>query len=175
MTITGKRIRQTSTPHGTPGHQKLDNGFECDTLELPWASNKRGVSCTAPGVDKGRVWFSPHLQCSVIKFEDRNGRQEVEQHKGNWAGEAPGETTQVHGCTLVGQGFGDIQRPPKLGGGMQFGILSSGDTLTKLIASLRDSAVETPSVGPDGYITGYHDVEISCEWAPGCEPTEDVV
>ena len=162
--IRGEVVRQAPTQHGTPGRMTLENGFSCDTLELPWRDNERGKSCTAPGVDRGRVWWSPTLRRLVIRYEDRNGRRDCLVHNGNWAGDVDaGDITQVHGCTEVGNGYGDLQRPDKR---TQWGVLHSGATLAGLIESLRDERVEAGLTDAHGFVAGYHDVEITYRWAP---------
>lgn len=172
MIVKGTVARQRSTPLGTPGAMSLANGFSANTLELPWHDNERGVSCTAPGVDRGRVWFSPSLKRLVIRYEDRNGRKDCLVHNGNFAaeerdidGDGAPEVTQVHGCTEVGRGYGDILRKD---GKSQWGIKSSGPTLAALIESLRAKPGEMAARYVDG--VGYHDVEIEYSWAEGCEP-----
>jgi hypothetical protein len=160
--IRGEVVRQQSRPDGTgtPGRMALENGFSCDTLELGWHNNERGRSCTAPGVDRGKVWYSPTLRRMVVRYEDRNGRRDCLIHNGNWAGdEAAGLKTQVHGCTEVGHGYGEVQRPD---GVKQWGILVSGATLAGLIDSLKCSSAEADTV-IDGQ--GFHDVEMTYRWA----------
>lgn len=165
--IKGSVSRQASTPLGTPGALALANGFSCNTLELPWHDNARGISCTAPGVDRGRVWYSPTLKRLVVRYEDRNGRRDCLIHNGNFAadeadldGDGVPEVTQVHGCTEVGRGYGDVLRKD---GKTQWGIKSSVATLAALISSLRCAPGETPDTVIDG--VGYHDVEIEYSWA----------
>lgn len=171
--IRGEVVRLRSTPLGTPGHLHLSNGFDCDTLELPWHDNERGKSCIKADTYRGRVWWSPMLQRPVIRFEDKNGRKDVLVHNGNWAadtedldGDGIFEVTQVHGCTEVGMTYGDIERKD---GKKQWGIKFSGSTLAELIKSLRNGE-EAGQADKDGYLTGYFDVEITYRWAPGCEP-----
>lgn len=173
--IPGKVLRQRSTPLGTPGRLTMDNGFVCDTQELAWHDNERGKSCTAPGVDKGKVWYSPTLKRLVIRFEDRNGRKDVLIHHGNFAadaqdldGDGQQEVSDVHGCTETGLGFGEVMRKD---GKMQWGIKNSGATLKGLIDSLRcDPAEADTVVEVDGVQQGFHDVEITYEWAEGAAP-----
>lgn len=176
MVIHGTVVRSKSAPTGTPGVLHLETGFSCDTLELPWHNNQRGVSCTKPGLDHGRVWWSSRLKLPVVRYEDRDGRQDVLVHNGNFAadardldGDGVSEITQVHGCTAVGRGYGNILRRD---GRSQFGIKASLATLSALIAALRDPEVEQPEVGPTGFLTGYHEVAITYVWAPGCAPEE---
>lgn len=152
---------------------QLENGFSADTLELPWHNNERGKSCTAPGVDKGKVWWSPSLKRLVIRYADRNGRKDCLVHNGNWAGDVDaGEITQIHGCTEVGNGYGNLERPDKK---MQWGILHSGATLAGLIESLRCSVEEADTVLTiNGQDQGFHDVEIIYVWADGASPEGNV-
>lgn len=171
--VNGQVLRHRSAPLGTPGGLTLENGFSCDTLEKPWHNNERGRSCTAPGIDVGRVWWSPHLKRAVIKYDDRNSRVDCEIHNGNFAAEEVDldddhipEITNVHGCTLVGHGYGNIKRKD---GRLQWGIMVSGATLAGLIDSLAIPG-EDHVVGSDGYISGYHSVRIEYAWAPGAEP-----
>lgn len=177
--IKGEVLRGRSKPTGTPGAMSLENGFASDTQELSWHDNERGRSCTAAGVDHGRVWWSPTLKRFVVRFEPRNGRKDCLIHNGNWAadeedldGDGVPEVTQVHGCTEVGRGFGEIQRPD---GHKQWGIMHSGPTLDKLIDSLRcDPADADTILDVNGERHGFHDVQITFRWAPGCAPKGDI-
>lgn len=164
MTVRGEVVRGKSTPLGTPGRLRLDNSFECHTLELPWHDNERGRSCTVADTYHGKVWYSPTLKRNVIRFEDKNGRQDCEMHNGNFAadeqdldGDGVAEVTQVHGCTEVGHDYGLIERKD---GRKQYGIRNSVPALEALIASLRD----------DLQPGGYHDVIITYTWEEGCQP-----
>ena len=145
MKITA--TRRGSTANGTPGRLVTEGGFECDTLELPWHNNERGISCILPDTYAASLWFSPHMNRTVVRLEDKHGRADCLIHAGNFAGD---DFTQVHGCTEVGHGYGQIERPD---GKMQFGILSSRQALEVLINQ----------IGP-----GPH--QVTYEWAPGCEP-----
>lgn len=172
--IRGEVVRQRSTPYGTPGRLKLENGFSCYTLELPWHDNEKGRSCTIADVYRGRVWWSPMLKRPVIRLEDKHGRHDCLVHNGNFAadeididGDGVPEVTQIHGCTEVGAGYGDVMRRD---GRKQWGIINSVKTLEALIASLRDTTVEAGLADEDGFISGYHDVEITYKWAEGCAP-----
>lgn len=174
MVIKGEVVRQASTPLGTPGRMTLENGFSCDTLELAWHNNERGRSCTAAGVERGRVWWSPMLKRLVIRYADRNGRHDCLCHNGNFAadeedldGDGVPEVTQIHGCTEVGRGYGDVKRKD---GKMQWGITRSVAALEELITSLRDESVETGLADKDGFVSGYHEVEIVYRWADGSAP-----
>ena len=144
-----KIVRDKSTPEGTPGKLDTGMGFQCDTLELQWADNQRGISCIkpapgdAPETYKASIWHSPTLGHDVVRLEDKYGRQDCLIHNGNFAGEGTGEITQVHGCTEVGRGYGQITRPAD-GAVTQFGILHSVVTLEALIAHIREQVGDAP-------------------------------
>lgn len=152
--------RGISTPTGTPGNLRTDSGFACDTLELPWKDNRRGESCITPDTYMGWIWQSPSMGRAVVRLEDKHGRKDCLIHNGNFAGdtladidgdgEAGDLMTHVHGCTLVGMGYGLVRRKD---GEMQWGVLSSKDTLARLIDHL----------GP-----GHH--SFTYIWQPGCAP-----
>lgn len=151
--------RKKGQPWGTPGTLRSDRGFACDTLELPWKNNQRGVSCIIADTYMGWVWQSPTMGRAVVRLEDKHGRRDCLIHNGNWAGDTsiddnidgkPDFVTQIHGCTEVGQGFGMIVRPD---GTPQMGILSSKPTLALLVAHLG---------------AGHH--TFTYQWEDGCEP-----
>lgn len=150
-------LRGASAPEGTPGKLVSSAGFTCDTQELQWANNKRGISCIMPDTYDACLWFSPMLKRMVVRLEDKHGRHDCLIHNGNWAGEGEGEITQIHGCTEVGHGFGDIKRPD---GVMQHGILNSGNTLNMLIEHIISQ------VGQNGHFN------VTYAWDTGCEPED---
>jgi hypothetical protein len=156
-------VRQQSTEHGTPGHLDTGDGFECDTLELPWENNKSGISCIIPDTYAAKIWFSPHLNRNVIRLEDKHERQDCLLHNANFAGEASGDITQVHGCTAVGRGYGDILKPDN--SGTQWGIKISGYTIDALVEHI----IET--VGKEAAFE-YGAFTVSYSWADGCEPAD---
>jgi hypothetical protein len=160
--IKGTITRENSTPHGTPGRLVLENGFECDTLELPWHNNERGKSCIRPDTYRGWAWYSPTFKRIVIRLEDKHGRKDCLIHPANFAaeerdvdGDGDLEVTQIHGCTAPGRGFGEIRDKT---GDLQWGILNSKHTMDRLMESLEDGQ------------GGYHEVEITYKWAEGSEP-----
>jgi hypothetical protein len=164
LTVRGEVLRSQFGPLGTPGRMRLDNSFECDTLEKNWHDNKNGISCTMADTYHGRVVYSDHFKRNVIRFDDKNGRVACEIHHGNFAADEQdldndglAEITSVHGCTLVGHNFGLIQRKD---GKQQYGIRNSVAALDALLKSLEDSM----------QAGGYHDVVITYRWAEGCAP-----
>ena len=150
-------IRRRKGEHwGTPGTLRSEKGFQCDTLELPWADNQRGKSCIIADTYNGWVWHSPTMNRPVVRLEDKHGRRDCLIHNGTWAGDVgiddnldgkPDFVTQVHGCTLVGMGYSTIQRPD---GEWQMGILSSKKTLAALVAHLGEGHHRFVYVWEDG-------------------------
>lgn len=116
-------------------------GFQCDTLELMWKDNSPGISCILPATYAASLWFSPTLNRTVVRLEDKYGRKDCLLHNGNWAGEGEGDITQVHGCTEVGDGYSQIQRPD---GNLQFGILHSAPTIDALVTHIQANLGEDP-------------------------------
>ena len=172
--IRGTVTRGPSGPLGTRGRLELESGFSCDTLELPWRGNQRGVSCVLADTYRGRAWFSPTLRRVVVRFDDQNGREDVLIHNGNWAadardvdGDGRPEVTQVHGCTEVGRGYGDIRRPD---GVTQWGILRSTATLEELMRALQDGS--PTSMGAGGFMNGFHELEMLYRWADDAAPAD---
>lgn len=144
-----KIVRGKSTPEGTTGELTTDAGFSCQTLELQWADNQRGISCIkpapgdAPETYNATIWYSPTLERDVVRLEDKYGRFDCLLHNGTWAGERPGEITQVHGCTEVGRGYGQITRPVD-GNITQFGIMHSKETIDALVAHIKEQVGDKP-------------------------------
>lgn len=139
--------RQPEQPWGTPGLLVTKGGFACDTLELPWRDNRRGESRILADAYSGWLWESPSFKRTVVRLENKHGRQDCLIHSGNFAGDTlldiDGDgrggdlVTQVHGCTLVGHGFGEIENKH---GDMQMGIRNSRTALGELIDHLGNGA-----------------------------------
>jgi len=106
------------------------------------------------------MWWSPTLNRIVVRLEDKNGRKDCLIHNGNWAGIGDGRITQIHGCTEVGQGYGDIMRHDGI---MQFGIKNSGQTLSALIDHLKSAFLMT-KILPSFNVT--------YQWGEGCTPLD---
>jgi hypothetical protein len=159
MTFALNIIRGQSTPEGTPGKlsSTADIPFICDTLELEWQNNKTGVSCILPDSYDAWLWDSPSLGHLVVRLQDKHGRVSCLLHNMNFAGEAAGEETQVHGCTGVGNGYGQLKNNE---GNMQFAILSSVATLSNLVQHIISQ------VGETAHFT------VNYSWADGCAPAD---
>lgn len=68
----------------------------CETLELPWRDNYRGVSCIPEGIYECKVGHSPSRGYPVYWLQDVPGRSDVQIHIGNF-------TKDIRGCILVGE------------------------------------------------------------------------
>lgn len=151
--------RNPSTHSGTPGWLRTEEEFTCNTLELPWKENKKGLSCIEAGTYFGKVEYHSKYGHDIIRLEDKNGRKGILFHNGTFAGDVevdadhdsqPDYVSQVQGCIEVGDNFALMTRKD---GKQQLGIVHSVATLTKLTAHL----------GP-----GRH--EFLFQWAEGCAP-----
>ena len=179
MTHTIDILRRQSTDFGTPGRLTLDNFWQCDSLELPWHDNKRGISCIKAGTYRGWLWWSPKFRRWIIRQEDKHGRFDTLLHNGNFAGDvSKGLLTQVQGCTLIGRGYADIEMPNHGSGyehldvldGTQYGISASRVTLDKLIQQLGgDITLPKDQKQPEGT-----DVLVTYQWEEGAWPEDDV-
>lgn len=154
-------VRRLSTKFGTPGRAVLADasgtptGFEMDTLELGWHGNQKGISCIKAGIYRATRFYSPHFTRELWKLEDRDGRADCEFHNGNFAGdESAGLFTQIHGCTLVGNGYGDVDH---LNDGKQYGIVNSRSTLDRFMAATGEA----------------DELMVEYKWAADCAPNDD--
>ena len=76
--------------------------FTCFTLELPWKDNSRKVSCIPEGTYLCQAGVSPS-NGNVIKVYDVPNRSHIQIHAGNF-------TSDIEGCTLVGDGIKKINK-----------------------------------------------------------------
>jgi hypothetical protein len=67
----------------------------CETLELPWRDNYRGISCIPEGAYECRIGHSPFRGYPVYWLQDVPGRSDVQIHIGNFP-------KDIRGCILVG-------------------------------------------------------------------------
>jgi hypothetical protein len=68
----------------------------CETLELPWRDNQRGISCIPEGTYECKLAFSPSRKYDVYWLQNVPGRQDVQIHIGNF-------TKDIRGCILLGR------------------------------------------------------------------------
>jgi hypothetical protein len=74
----------------------------CETLELPWRDNQRGISCIPEGVYECKMAHSPSRGYPVYWLQNVPGRQDVQIHIGNFP-------KDIRGCILLGEERGDNQ------------------------------------------------------------------
>lgn len=154
--MNGVLTRTKTGDEGTQGKLVItDDGkeiFSCDTLELPWRNNKTDISCVMDGYYPLIASFSPKHQASLYHLKDVPGRQYVEIHSANLAGDIEkGYVSQLLGCLAPGRGFTTFPGGQKPAGPKdQVGILNSRATLAELHAK-----------------TGMKPFNLSIKWAPG--------
>ena len=119
--------RKTTGYHGTKG--KLEGaGFSCCTLELPWVSNRSGISCIPTGVYTCVYELSPRYKkkmYGVINVPDRSG---IRIHSANYGGAVwMGFKSDLLGCIALGRGFTTDQNGQQI-------IYGSRDMISKFQA-----------------------------------------
>jgi len=67
----------------------------CETLELPWLNNQRGVSCIPEGIYLCEAAMSPSRGYVVYWIRDVPGRKDCQIHIANF-------TKDLRGCVGVG-------------------------------------------------------------------------
>ena len=67
----------------------------CETLELPWRGNQRGISCIPEGTYECKLAHSPSRGYAVYWLQNVPGRQDVQIHIGNFP-------KDIRGCILLG-------------------------------------------------------------------------
>lgn len=87
-------LRVVSTDDHTSGVLMLDKEFVAYTLENPWKSNSRNVSCIPFGYYEGNKITSPRFGLTM-HLTPVTGRSEIIIHAGN-------TTRDTEGCILLG-------------------------------------------------------------------------
>lgn len=120
--------RYSSTDEGTFGTLKLESGWTCHTLELPWRDNRRRRSCIPVGVYHSIFHHSPRFG-RTYWLQDVPGRSEILFHSGNWAGDQEkGFRTDSDGCILLGTSRGILSQ--------QNAILNSNAAMSRMLREL---------------------------------------
>lgn len=121
------RIDSWHQPDCTLGRLSCGD-LHCFTLELPWHSNSRTISCIPAGPYKATKYESPK-HGTVLLLHDVPNRSYVEIHAGNF-------TRQIEGCILVGDGikYLDSDAIPD--------VTNSRNTLAKLLELIPEEGVE---------------------------------
>jgi len=100
--------------------------FCCDTLELAWKDNGKGISCIPVGVYDVDVTFSKKYSRPMYEILNVPNRAGIRIHAGNYR-------TDIEGCILVGCGYSDINHDGDVD------ILMSVSTLNKLKGAMGKS------------------------------------
>lgn len=134
--------RGLSTDQGTFGVLTLpDLGLSWSSLELPWRDNKPGVSCIDPGAYTARVKWSNHFQKMLYHINDQHGRQGVEIHAGNFAGDTLlCWKSDVLGCIMLGTVVDKIMIDKS--GRLQRALLHSGVALVEFMTATNGAPLE---------------------------------
>jgi hypothetical protein len=96
-TNAGPSITRGVLVYTSPG----SNPVTFDTLELPWMSNRRGVSCVPDGRYKLVFEYSPRFRRKLWELKNVPGRSEIKIHPANHTG-------QLHGCIALGEWVGGV-------------------------------------------------------------------
>jgi len=147
LTIT----RGPTSDQGTPGIATLDNGLSWHSLELPWRDNAPQVSCIPPGSYTASPFSSPHFHMWIYKLAGVPGRDDVEIHMGNWAGDVTkGYHSDVLGCVVLGKAIGVL---PPYGKASQLAVLQSTTALQEFLSAVAGQPIE-----------------VVVQWQAGCAP-----
>jgi hypothetical protein len=131
-------LRGQSTPEGTFGRAEFSNGVETFTLhslELPWKNNAKRWSSIEPGTYTAGLFISPRFKRQVFLLQNVPGRDMIEIHPANWAGdEEVGYYSELNGCIALGKGKAPLVTPH---GNRQMALRNSGAALDMVIDALR--------------------------------------
>jgi len=104
--------------------------FKCETLELPWRENKRGISCIPAGEYSVEIRKSPKYG-GIYWVKDVPERSFILIHWGNWAGdESKGYKSNVSGCILLGKQRGLLSK--------QWAVLNSRITVNRFMREMNN-------------------------------------
>lgn len=125
--------RISFSDEGTKGTITIGNGKNWKTLELPYRENSRNLSCVDPGIYACVQQWSDHFQMMLYHLVNVVGRDSVEIHYGNWAGDViKGFYSDVRGCIILGEFFGHI--PPHEN---QVAVLESKKALAEFMTAMQ--------------------------------------
>jgi len=123
--------REPSSDEGTFGRGVLDGDLAWDFIELPWRNNAPSSSCIPVGVYRASVIISPHFQRPVYLFANVPGRDAIEMHPANWAGDtSKGFWSDLRGCCAPGTARGRLYTRT---GKLQAAVLHSAHALDQLL------------------------------------------
>lgn len=82
----------------TTGELLVEGEHFCNTLELPWVDNQRGISCIPLGTYEVRLLPSKRWGRPIPHIQNVPGRSAIEIHIGNFL-------RDTDGCVLLGNRF----------------------------------------------------------------------
>lgn len=136
---------------GTATNDK-DTSKRWDMIELPWRNNEAVISCVPAAAYNSKLINSVHFGRSVYMMQHVPGRDAIEMHGANWAGDRTiGLRADLRGCCAPGKARGAM--PPWPGSKPQPCVIQSWIALEEIIELARGE-----------------DIEITFEWAPGVDP-----
>lgn len=153
-------LRDNTSDQGTFGvgtvREDGDSLFRCEWVELPWRDNAAGLSCVPAGiVYTAHIVQSTHFGRAVYLLDNVPGRDLIEVHPANWAGDrAKGWHSDLRGCCAPGLARA-VMAPEEHGVRMapQAAVTSSSHTLDLFMDATRQERIE-----------------ITFLWAPGIDP-----
>jgi hypothetical protein len=131
-------FRTLTSDQGTEGILATD-GFFCNTLELPWRNNAKGLSCIPSGEYIVKIRQSPRYG-QIYWVTNVPNRSWILIHSGNYAGDkTKGFKTHVAGCILLGKKHGIL--------GNQRAILTSRITVRRFMKFMNNETFKLTVVG----------------------------
>ena len=136
MSFTFSIHRGENTDEGTFSSGVI-NGVVFNVLELPDRANQTGISRIPAGTYRTEKIMSPHFNQMVFRLLEVPGREDVEIHPANFAGdESLGWFSDLRGCITVGLGVGVLRNPE---GKVQHAVTSSKLAFAKLMDMVGNS------------------------------------
>lgn len=146
MSAPTLHIRRVKTgDHGTFGRLALQFAGSCltlTTLELPWRSNTRSISCIPVGRYDCEYEYSAKFGRKLWELKDVPARSEIKFHAGNHAGDVKrGLLSDSAGCILLG-----LYESTYKG---QSAIVRSSDALAAFHSFLKGAKEATVEIAED--------------------------
>lgn len=135
---TATLMRQPSTPDGTFGTLRLDDGASWVTGELPWHDNKHGISCIPEGRYVCR-WFNSPKHGMCYQVYNVPNRDMIEIHSANFMADAP-KAKQLEGCIALGKDKGMLA--PSSGAPEQMAVLKSKKAIDEFEENMQGAIFE---------------------------------
>jgi hypothetical protein len=86
-----------------PGLMTIDGAYFGQTIERPWADNKRGISCIPAGIYPVAIRHSPKFNRPMLIIDNVRGRSGILIHGANhWS--------ELKGCVAVAETRVDDER-----------------------------------------------------------------